>query len=138
MSDDSKLREASEPHHEAEGDDATAGDHPPIAQVVPLPTLVGVFGVLVALTLTAVAVTAIDFGPTANLVVAMVIATIQAGLCVAVFMHLWYDRSINLLLFLTSILFVVLFISLSMIDRSEYQPSIDQLEAVQQAAATAN
>ena len=117
--------------HEA----ASHDEHHGIAHVVPLPMLATIFGALVVLTILTVAVTTIDFGSSTNLVVAMVIATIKASLVIAVFMHLWYDRSINLLLFLTSILFVVLFISLSMIDRSEYQPSIDQLQATQEAAA---
>ncbi len=109
-----------------------------IAHVVPLRVLAMVFGALVVLTIFTVAVTAIDLGSSTNLTVAMVIATIKASLVIAVFMHLWYDRSINLLLFLTSVLFVILFISLSMMDRAEYQPSIDELEAVQAAAAAEN
>jgi len=135
MSDDSKHSDASGLPQQVEGNSANAGDHPTIAHVVSLPTLASVFGALVALTIITVAVTVVDFGSTANLVVAMVIATIKATLVIAVFMHLWYDRSFHLLLFLTSVLFVVLFISLSITDRIEYQPSIDELEAARQAAA---
>jgi cytochrome c oxidase subunit 4 len=116
-----------------EGRDAAHGHG--MAHVLPLQTLAAVFAALVVLTVITVAVTTIDFGSSTNLAVAMVIATIKASLVLAVFMHLWYDRSINLLLFLTGVLFVVLFISLAMIDRAEYQPSIDELQAVQEAAA---
>ena len=120
---------------EVEAHDTHHGEsHHGIAHIVPLPILAAIFAALVVLTVVTVAVTSFDFGASVNLTVAMVIATIKATLVIAVFMHLLYDRSINLLLFLTSVLFVVLFISLSMLDRSEYQPAIDELEAAKEAA----
>lgn len=117
--------------------EAPLGHGEALAHVVSLPVLLSVFGALVVLTIVTVGVTTFDLGPTGNLVVAMVIATVKAVLVVAVFMHLLFDRSFHLLLFLTSVLFVILFISLSMMDRVEYQPSIDQLEAAKAAAAAA-
>jgi caa(3)-type oxidase subunit IV len=71
----------------------------------------------------------VDLGSQGNLVVAMVIATIKAGLVVAFFMHLVWDKKLHLILFLTSVLFLILFLSLSVNDRGEYQPDIDKFQS---------
>ena len=96
--------------------------------VTPVWLLLAVFLALVALTVATVAVTSIDLGSQWNLVVAMVIATLKAGLVVVFFMHLLWDKKFYLLIFSAALLFVVLFVSLSMNDRSEYQRAIDELE----------
>ena len=56
----------------------------------------------------------------------MIIATIKAGLVMAVFMHLWWDRRMNVFVFLGSFLFVMLFIGMALTDKSEYKPDIDR------------
>jgi cytochrome c oxidase subunit 4 len=58
----------------------------------------------------------------------MIIATIKAGLVMAFFMHLVWDRKYNLTVFLSSFLFVLLFLSLALTDRNEYQLDIDDFE----------
>ena len=78
-----------------------------------------------ALTIVTVSVTSFDLGAQGNLVVAMIIATVKAGLVVAFFMHLVWDKKLHLILFLTSVLFLILFLSLSVNDRGEYQHDID-------------
>ncbi len=108
-------------HHEAHG----------IAHVSPLPLLFGILGALLVLTVVTVAVTKIDLGGQGNLIVAMVIATIKAGLVVTYFMHLRWDRAFNVMVFLSSVLFMILFISLALTDRKEYQNAIDTLEQTQ-------
>jgi cytochrome c oxidase subunit 4 len=105
-----------------------------LAHTMPVSMLVGVLGALMALTVLTVAVTSFDLGAQGNLVVAMIIATVKAALVVAFFMHLVWDKKLHLILFLTSVLFLVLFLSLSVNDRGEYQPDID---AFQKASATA-
>jgi caa(3)-type oxidase subunit IV len=66
----------------------------------------------------------------------MVIATIKAGLVMAVFMHLWWDKRLNLLTYLGAFLFVLLFIGMLLADKSEYAPDIaKKLEAEAQQAA---
>ena len=117
-------------HESQPSPDAASHDHE-LAHVMPLPVLFGVWGALMVLTVLTVSVTTFDLGTSGNLIVAMVIATIKAALVIAFFMHLLYDRAFNLLLFLSSVLFVILFITLSMMDRAEYQPAIDQLEDAQ-------
>ena len=62
---------------------------------------------------------------------AMVIATVKAGLVVAFFMHLVWDKKLHLILFLTSVLFLILFLALSVNDRGEYQPDIDRFQAAE-------
>ena len=103
------------------------GDHDGIAHVTPVRLLLGVWGALMVLTIITVAVTTVDFGPRINLVVAMAIATVKAGLVVTYFMHLRWDRPFNTLVFLGSLLFVSLFISMTLFDKSEYEPDITEM-----------
>jgi len=106
--------------------DAHAGhDDHGLAHTMPVWMLVAVLGALMALTILTVSVTSFDLGAEGNLVVAMVIATIKAALVVTFFMHLFWDKKFHLILFLTAILFVILFLSMSITDRGEYQHNID-------------
>ncbi|MGC4093650.1 MAG: cytochrome C oxidase subunit IV family protein [Polyangiaceae bacterium] len=96
-----------------------------LAHTMPVPMLIGILAALMVLTIFTVSVTSFDLGAQGNLVVAMVIATVKAALVVAFFMHLVWDKKLHLILFLTSVLFLILFLSLSVNDRGEYQPDID-------------
>jgi cytochrome c oxidase subunit 4 len=96
-----------------------------LAHTMPVWMLVAVLGALMGLTVLTVSVTSFDLGSEGNLVVAMVIATIKAALVVTFFMHLLWDKKFHLILFLTAVLFVVLFLSMSITDRGEYQHNID-------------
>jgi cytochrome c oxidase subunit IV len=64
----------------------------------------------------------------------MIIATIKAGLVMAVFMHLWWDKRLNLFAFLGSFLFVMLFIGMALTDKSEYNR--DLVQNTQQTGAS--
>jgi cytochrome c oxidase subunit IV len=86
------------------------------------------------LTVVTVSVTSIDLGQQGNLIVAMVIATIKAGLVITFFMHLRWDRIFHLILFLTSVLFVILFLSMTITDRGEYERDIESFRNAQQQA----
>ena len=101
---------------------------------MPLWMLFAVLGALMGLTVLTVSVTSFDLGSEGNLVVAMVIATIKAALVVTFFMHLLWDKKFHLILFLTAVLFVVLFLSMSITDRSEYQHNIDLYQSTTAAA----
>lgn len=92
--------------------------------------LLGVYGALVALTILTVSAIQIDLGGTANLIVAMGVATVKAALVVAFFMHLLYDKRFNLLIFISSVLFVVLFLSIAVLDTKQYQPDVAARERV--------
>lgn len=98
-----------------------------IAHVMPISLMLTVFGALMVLTIITVSITALDFGPQINLIVAMAIATVKAGLVVSYFMHLRWDRPFHTLVFLGSLLFVSLFISLTLLDKSEYEADIQEM-----------
>lgn len=91
------------------------GVEPPHVHVLPLSLYWGVFGLLLVLTVLTVAVTKIELGPF-SLAVAMAIAVVKATLVLMIFMHLWYDHKLNLLMASTSFLFLSIFIVLTMFD----------------------
>ena len=84
--------------------------------IIPLPTYFKVFGALMALTVITVVTAQIDLGATINIILAMFIATTKAALVLMFFMHLYYDNRTNLIFFLGSILFMVIFIVFTLID----------------------
>ncbi|MBL8204796.1 MAG: cytochrome C oxidase subunit IV family protein [Blastocatellia bacterium] len=61
----------------------------------------------------------------ANVIIAMVIATTKATLVCMYFMHLKYDKKFNLIAFLSSLIFLGLFLSFTLLDintREDAQP----------------
>ena len=104
-----------------------------LAHTTPVSLLFGILAALLVLTVATVAVTSIDLGAQGNLIVAMIIATIKAALVCTFFMHLFWDKKFNLVLFLTSVLFLILFLSMATTDRGEYQQKIDEYRAQQLA-----
>jgi cytochrome c oxidase subunit 4 len=80
--------------------------------------------VLMILTVVTVLVTKVDLGGGGNLLVAMVIATIKAGLVCAFFMHLRYDKLIHTVVFLSALLFAILFVGITLMDTGQYQDSV--------------
>ena len=99
-----------------------------LSHLTSLQLLLGVFGALIVLTVVTVLVTGVDLGGEGNFIVAMVIATVKASLVMAYFMHLRWDNRLNVVVFLSSFLFVLLFLSLSLTDRKEYQDMLDLKE----------
>ena len=89
--------------------------HHGIGHVVPLKILFGVFAALTVLTLLTVAASTVNFGEF-NLVIALLIAVIKASLVVLFFMHLIWDKPVNAIVFIGCLIFVGLFISLSLMD----------------------
>ena len=106
-------------HNQPQQSTPAAGGHSGggMGHVMPLKTLIGVFGTLVVFTVLTVAVTYVDLG-TFNLYVAMAIAAVKAALVLLFFMHLLYDRPFNAIVFISCLVFVTLFISLSLTDIS--------------------
>ena len=62
--------------------------------------------------------------PAAGLWIAMGIATVKATLVALYFMHLRYDRPFLAIVFVTSLVFVMLFVGLALMDTVEYQPEL--------------
>jgi cytochrome c oxidase subunit 4 len=85
------------------------------AHVVPLKVLAGVFGGLVVMTVVTVVASRFDFGEW-NLAIALAIAVVKASLVVLVFMHLLWDRPFNAIVFVGCLIFVGLFIGLTLLD----------------------
>ena len=116
----------------AEGDFAHAGDraaaehgeHHGFAHVSPISTLLAVFVALIALTVITWAVAFLETGD-AEIVIALFIATIKAGLVCTWFMHLRYDKPLNTLLFVFSTVFLALFLGITMSDATQYEKQLD-------------
>jgi len=98
-----------------------------LSHVMSAKTLFAVWGARIVLTVVTV-VTAtqpqFNFGAYPNLIIAMIIATVKAMLVCLFFMHLLYDRKFNLIVFMCSLLFVMVFVSFAMLDTAQYQPAI--------------
>ena len=115
---------ASEKHTDHDGHGDT------LAHAVPMWILFAVWGALMVFTVLTVGVAKLHLGSQLSFTIAMIIATVKAGLVMAFFMHLWWDKRLNLLAFLGSFLFVLLFIGMLLTDKSEYAPDIQrQLDA---------
>jgi cytochrome c oxidase subunit IV len=73
--------------------------------------------VLLFLTIVTVAVSRVDFG-SANMLIAMGIASIKASLVIALFMHVKWDTAINKIVFLSSFLFLSLLFIFTLADQA--------------------
>ncbi len=87
--------------------------------------LIGVFAALVALTIITVVAANFPLGQW-EIWVSLGIATAKAALVVMFFMHVWYDKPFNALVFISSLAFVALFLGITLIDSREYQPDIEE------------
>jgi cytochrome c oxidase subunit 4 len=110
--------------HDGHGDDHGHG----LSHIASTKVLLTTFGALMVLTIITVAATSIDLGSSMNLLVAMVVATIKAGLVCMFFMHLRYDKTMHTVAFLSALLFALLFVSFALMDSSEYQQDIVWVE----------
>ena len=117
--------------HGADHGSHGAGDH--FGHITPLRLLVAVWGALMVLTWITVAATYFDLGSSGNLIIAMVIATVKATLVVLYFMHLRWDKPFNALAFVSSLIFVSLFISIALLDKSEYEQDITDMYELKEA-----
>jgi cytochrome c oxidase subunit 4 len=102
---------------------ATAEHGDTVSHVMPMKVLIGVWAALMVLTVLTVAVIKVDLG-SLNLWIAMAIATVKASLVVLYFMHMRYDRPFNAIILVTALIFVMLFISIAMLDTKAYEPDM--------------
>ncbi len=86
--------------------------------------LLAVFAALVVLTIITVAQASFNFG-SLDIAIVMGIATIKAGLVMAFFMHLAFDKPFNVVVFLSSFVFVALFVIFTLGDSSLTSPSFE-------------
>ncbi len=113
--------------NETHSDDTQSCD----VHIMPVKVLVGVFLVLVALTILTVEAAKVDVGR-ADVIVSMTIATIKASLVVFIFMHLWYDKPLNRIAFFFSIVFAAFFLCMILLDSHAYD---DYVKGFQQDKA---
>lgn len=111
--------------------------------ITPLKVYYAVATALLMFTAITVIVAQFDFGQW-NMVVAMAVAGVKATLVALFFMHLYYDNKMYMIVFVSSLLFLAIFIILTMYDtenRGEIYPQQDgpiQAEAIiYRRAATA-
>jgi len=83
--------------------------------VIPLKIYLTIAGSLFFLTFITVAVSYIDLG-VFNIVVALGIASLKAALVAMIFMHLYYDNKLYLVVFSTSLFFLAVLITLTIAD----------------------
>lgn len=94
----------------ATDDHAAHGHH-----IIPIPTLLKVFGTLVALTAITVGLSPFDLGMF-EIPVALGLASAKATLVVMIFMALKYDNPVNMLTFSVGVLFVAVFLIFTLLD----------------------
>ena len=90
-------------------------NHENHAHVLPMGVYLTVGSILLILTIVTVWVASYDIGPM-NLVVAMIIAAVKGTLVALYFMHLRYDNKMYSLIFGTALLFLAIFIIITMFD----------------------
>lgn len=89
-------------------------DHHP--HVTPFTTYLKTFGALMVLTIVTVAVSRVDLGTTTNLLIALFIATVKASIVGALFMHLYADHKFHTVIFVSSVVFLAIFITFTSFD----------------------
>jgi cytochrome c oxidase subunit 4 len=85
------------------------------AHISGLAFYVGIFAALIAFTLLTVAISNVHLGK-ANLIVAVVIASMKASLVVLFFMHLRYDNKFYSMILVVSLLFIGVFFAFTLND----------------------
>ncbi|MEZ6151375.1 MAG: cytochrome C oxidase subunit IV family protein [Pirellulaceae bacterium] len=105
--------------HAAHGTHSHGFAHP-----APVWQLLAVFFALVGLTILTCYQASLDTGDL-ELILSLVIATIKAILVVLFFMHMIHDKPLNAVIFVSSFVFVALFIGFTMMDAHEYHDRIE-------------
>lgn len=103
--------------------------HEHAGHVVPVWLLLAVWGALVVFTVATVAVTYVDLGEF-NIWLALLIATVKAGLVALYFMHLRWDSPFNAIVLVCALIFVALFISITLEDTRAYQEAFEPPQGV--------
>ncbi len=83
--------------------------------IIPLNVYVKVLAVLLVLTVVTVAAAQVDFGAW-NTIIAMFIASVKAACVLAIFMHLKYDDKLYVVIFGTSVFFLIVLYFFSVTD----------------------
>ncbi len=106
---------------------AAHGEHHGFAHPAPVWQLLAVFFALVGLTILTVFQATLDLG-NMELIISLFIATIKAALVILFFMHMLHDKPLNAIIFLSSFVFVALFIGFTLMDVHAYKDSVELKE----------
>ena len=85
--------------------------------ITPVRTYLAIGAALMVMTAVTVYASFIDFGAL-NITIALAIASVKALLVAFFFMHLFWDNKIYLIIFAASLLFLTIFLTLTMFDTS--------------------
>lgn len=120
------MAELTKEAHAGDGDEHDEKGHGHgLAHVASVKVLLSTWGALTFFTVLTVLAAKIDFSSASlSLIVALVIATMKASLVCLFFMHLRYDKPIHAVIFLSSLLFLMLFAGLTLMDTGQYQTDI--------------
>lgn len=97
--------------------EVTSGDGHDNHHMVTLPEYLKVFAALIVLTIVTVLASLVDFGAF-NAIIAFGIASVKAGLVLAIFMHLKYDNMMNRVIILSSAFFLFVMYFFCIIDET--------------------
>ncbi len=90
---------------------------------MPIWMLLTVFVALLVLTVLTVYQSTFDLG-NMEIWLSLTIATVKAGLVIAFFMHLIWDKPLNAIIILSSLIFVALFLGFTMMDADGYRENL--------------
>ncbi|QGJ72042.1 Hypothetical protein PBC10988_37570 [Planctomycetales bacterium 10988] len=154
VEDETTVTSTREAEMEAHGPDHAHGDdHHGISHIMPMPVLFMVFLALIVFTVLTVifaggelwyptpgGIEVVELPPiyfgVPDLYIALTIATVKAGLVGAYFMHMRYDKPLNVMFFLGCLIFVALFVGLTLVDVDSYNNEIQSFNLQQTPAAT--
>lgn len=85
------------------------------------------WGTLLVLTVVTVGASYVNLGHTGNLIVALFIATIKASVVALIFMHLKWDHKFHSIIFFSSLLFLAVFIGITMSD-TQFRGELENVE----------
>jgi cytochrome c oxidase subunit 4 len=111
---------------------ANSSAHRGSGHVVSIKVLVATWLVLLVLTGVTVLVAQIDLGR-ANIVAALGIASLKATVVALIFMHLKYEGRFKTVVFVSSVLFAVIFTGFILFDTTQYQEDIRDYETTRAA-----
>jgi cytochrome c oxidase subunit IV len=101
-----------------------AGQHHGFAHPASVKSLLLVFAALIILTWLTVFQSTLKLG-SMELVVSLVIATVKASLVILFFMHMIHDKPLNAIVFLSSFIFVALFLGFTLMDAHSYKDTYE-------------
>ena len=99
---------------------------------MPIWMLLSVFFALLVLTGLTVYQSTFDLG-NMEIWLSLTIATVKAGLVIAFFMHLVWDKPLNAIIILGSLIFVALFLGFTMMDAEGYRDNLIMTSTLEQS-----